>query len=165
MAYTRLPSFFAKRKIQHHRRSGWTYLGPQQFIVWPLLAAYSNQTLVNWELVLSKRSTSARLTNVYHLLSQAHTLVSLKTLHPISGFFYPLDATEAVYPAENAGAVYQTLDMMPLFWQVANTANDHLLTTYARCGVCSSCIYSAPLDSTSPFVPVKSPHMHHELTF
>ena len=130
--------------IQHHRRSGWTYLGPQQFIVWPLLAVYSNQTLVNWELVLSKRSTSARLTNVYHLLSQAHTLVSLKTLHPISGLFYPLDATEAVYPAENAGAVYQTLDMMPLFWQVANTANEHLLTTYARCGVCSPCIYSAP---------------------
>jgi len=44
--------------------------------------------------------------------------------------FSPLDATEAVYPAENAGAVYQTLDMMPLFWQEASTAHEHLLTTF-----------------------------------
>ncbi|KAH9996898.1 hypothetical protein BJV77DRAFT_1065655 [Russula vinacea] len=44
--------------------------------------------------------------------------------------FSPLDATEAAYPAENAGAVYQTLDMMPLFWQEASTAHEHLLTTF-----------------------------------
>lgn len=59
-----------------------------------------------------------------------------KTLHSFLGLFFPLDATEAAYPAENAGAVYQTLDMMPLFWQEASTAHEHLLTTYARYGVC-----------------------------
>ncbi|KAF8478464.1 RNA polymerase I-specific transcription-initiation factor-domain-containing protein [Russula ochroleuca] len=44
--------------------------------------------------------------------------------------FFPLDATEAVYPAESAGTVDQTLDMMPLFWQEASTAHEHLLTTF-----------------------------------
>lgn len=44
--------------------------------------------------------------------------------------FSPLDATEAVYPAETAGAVYQTLDMMPLFWQEVSTAQEHFLTTF-----------------------------------
>ena len=118
------------------------YLGLQQFIVWPLLAPFSNPTLVNWELVLSKRLTSARLINVYHLLCQAYALISLKNLYSFSsGLFSPLDATEAVYPAENAGAVYQTLDMMPLYWQEVSTSNEHLLTTYARCGVYFSCIY------------------------
>jgi hypothetical protein len=47
------------------------------------------------------------------------------------GLFSPLDATEAVYPLENADAVYQTLDAMPFFWQETNTAHEHLLTTYA----------------------------------
>jgi hypothetical protein len=92
-------------------------------------------------------------------------LSSLKTLHSLSGIFSPLDATEAVYAAENAGAVYQTLDMMPLFWQEASTAHEHLLTTYAQYGVCSSCIYMSLLDSTLPFVREKSPRMLHELTF
>jgi hypothetical protein len=50
---------------------------------------------------------------------------------PLSGLFSPLDATEAVHPPENADAVYQTLDAMPLFWQQTNTAYEHLLTTYA----------------------------------
>jgi hypothetical protein len=54
-----------------------------------------------------------------------------QTLCTFSGLFSPFDATEAVYPVENAGAVYQTLDMMPLFWQEASTAHEHLLTTYA----------------------------------
>ncbi|KAI0006224.1 RNA polymerase I-specific transcription-initiation factor-domain-containing protein [Russula compacta] len=44
--------------------------------------------------------------------------------------FSPLDAAEAVYPAEDADTVYQTLDMMSLFWQEASTAHDHLLTTF-----------------------------------
>jgi hypothetical protein len=117
-------------------------LGPQQFIVWPRLPAYNDQTLVDWELVLWKRLTFAGLTNVYRLLLQAHTFALLKTLRSFSGLFSPLDATEAVYPAENAGAVYQTLDMMPLFWQEASTAHEHLLTTYARIGMCPSCIYA-----------------------
>jgi len=47
-----------------------------------------------------------------------------------SGLFFPLDVTEAVYPVERANAVYHTLDMMPLFWQEASTAHEHLLTTY-----------------------------------
>jgi hypothetical protein len=118
-------------------------LGPQQFIVWPRLPVYNDQTLVDWELVLWKRLTFAELTNVYCLSLQAHTFALLKTLHSFSGLFSPLDATEAVYPAENAGAVYQTLDMMPLFWQEASTAHEHLLTTYARIDMCSSCIYAS----------------------
>jgi hypothetical protein len=61
----------------------------------------------------------------------------------LSGLFSPLDATEAVYPAENASAVYQTLDMMPLFWQEASTAHEHLLTTYARTDMGFSCIYTS----------------------
>jgi hypothetical protein len=55
----------------------------------------------------------------------------IPTYTPFSGLFSPLDTTEAVYPPENADAVYQTLDSMPLFWQEANTAQEHLLTTYA----------------------------------
>jgi hypothetical protein len=55
----------------------------------------------------------------------------IPTYTPFSGLFSPLDTTEAVYPPENADAVYQTLDAMPLFWQEANTAQEHLLTTYA----------------------------------
>jgi hypothetical protein len=61
----------------------------------------------------------------------------------LSGLFSPLDATEAVYPAENASAVYQTLDMMPSFWQEASTAHEHLLTTYALIGMRFSCIYAS----------------------
>jgi len=49
--------------------------------------------------------------------------------HLLSGLFYPLDSTDAVYPADNASAVYQTLDVMPLFWQEANAAHEHMLTT------------------------------------
>ena len=115
--------------------------GPQQFIIWPLLPAHNDQMLVDWELVLWKRLTFAELTNVYRLPPQAHTFMLLKTVRSFSGLFSPLDATEAVYPAENAGAVYQTLDMMPLFWQEASTAHEHLLTTYVRIGMRSSCIY------------------------
>jgi hypothetical protein len=118
-------------------------LGPQQFIVWPRLPAYNDQTLVDWELVLWKRLTFAGLTNVCRLSLQAHTFALLKALRSFSGLFSPLDATEAVYPTENAGAVYQTLDMMPLFWQEASTAHEHLLTTYARIGMCSSSIYAS----------------------
>ena len=66
-----------------------------------------------------------------------------QTLCSFSGLFSPLDATEAVYPAENAGAVYQALDMMPLFWQEASTAHEHLLTAYARIGISSSYIYAS----------------------
>ncbi|KAI0306378.1 hypothetical protein B0F90DRAFT_1923218 [Multifurca ochricompacta] len=44
--------------------------------------------------------------------------------------FSPLDPTEAVYPAENASAVYQTLDAMPLFWQEASTTHECMLTTF-----------------------------------
>jgi hypothetical protein len=88
-----------------------------------------------------------------------------KILHFFSGLFFPLDATEAVYAAENAGAVYQTLDTMPLFWQEASPAHEHLLTTYARNSMFSSCIYTSPLDSILPFVQEKSPRMLHGLTF
>ena len=47
----------------------------------------------------------------------------------LTGLFYPHDSAETVYPADNASAVYQTLDVMPLFWQEANTAHEHMLTT------------------------------------
>lgn len=58
-----------------------------------------------------------------------YALASLKSSHLFSGLFYPLDSTEAVYPAENASAVYQTLDVMGSFWQEASTAHEHMLTT------------------------------------
>ncbi len=118
-------------------------LGPQQFIVWPRLPAYNDQKSVNWELVPCKRLTSAGLTNVYRLSLQAHILALLKIRRFFLGLFSPFDATEAVYPAETAGAAYQTLDMMPLFWQEASATHEHLLTTYARISVCSSCIYTS----------------------
>ena len=44
--------------------------------------------------------------------------------------FSPLDAAESIYPAENADAVYQTLDAMPLFWKQASITDEHLLTMY-----------------------------------
>jgi hypothetical protein len=116
-------------------------LGPQQFVVCARLPAYNDQTLVDWELVLWKRLTFVGPTNVYCPSLEAHAFALLKNLRSFPGLFFPLDATEAVYPAENAGAVYQTLDMMPLFWQEASTAHEHMLTTYARIDMCSSCVY------------------------
>ncbi|KAI9447989.1 hypothetical protein H4582DRAFT_1897609 [Lactarius indigo] len=44
--------------------------------------------------------------------------------------FSPLDAAEAIYPTENADAVYQTLDAAPLFWKQASIADEHLLTIF-----------------------------------
>ncbi|KAH9062653.1 hypothetical protein EDB87DRAFT_1681770 [Lactarius vividus] len=44
--------------------------------------------------------------------------------------FSPLDTAQSIYPAENADAVYQTLDAMPLFWKQASTADEHLLTIF-----------------------------------
>jgi len=139
VAYTRLPSPFAKIPIQRHYRSQWMSLGPRRFTVWPRLLAFNDQTLVDRELVLWKRLTFARFTNVYCLSSSSYLPVA-QTLPPFSGLFSPLDVTEAVYLAENAGVVYQTLDMMPLFWQEASTAHEHLLTMYARIGIRSPCI-------------------------
>lgn len=46
------------------------------------------------------------------------------------GLFSPLGAAESIYPVENAGAVYQTLDAMPLFWKQASITDEHLLTMY-----------------------------------
>jgi len=60
----------------------------------------------------------------------ARTMEEVDFRRAYQRLFSPLDATEAVYPAEDAGAVYQTLDMMPLFWQEASTAHEHLLTTF-----------------------------------
>ncbi|KAI0273383.1 hypothetical protein BC834DRAFT_840342 [Gloeopeniophorella convolvens] len=51
--------------------------------------------------------------------------------HAYQRLFSPLDASESVYPTEDADAVYQTLDMMPSFWQEASATHEHLLTTYA----------------------------------
>ena len=47
------------------------------------------------------------------------------------GLFSPFDAAESIYPTENADAVYQALDMMPLFWKQASITDEHLLTMYA----------------------------------
>ncbi|KAH9077128.1 hypothetical protein EDB83DRAFT_2348347 [Lactarius deliciosus] len=44
--------------------------------------------------------------------------------------FSPLDAAQSIYPAENADAVYETLDAMPLFWKQASIADEHLLTIF-----------------------------------
>ncbi|KAI9467058.1 hypothetical protein BJY52DRAFT_42817 [Lactarius psammicola] len=44
--------------------------------------------------------------------------------------FSPLDTAESIYPAENADAVYQTLDAMPLFWKEGSITDEHLLTTF-----------------------------------
>ncbi|KAI9459483.1 hypothetical protein BJY52DRAFT_1223106 [Lactarius psammicola] len=67
-----------------------------------------------------------------------------------AGLFSPIDATESVYPAENADVVYQTLDAMPLFWKQAGVADEHLLTMYPQS------------DSISPFAPGKSQEPAHE---
>lgn len=81
-----------------------------------------------------QRTLSLTLSSCFRV-AQSHAL--------FSGLFSPLDATEAVYPAENASAVYQTLDMMPLFWQEASTGHEHLLTTYAPIDMRSSCIHAS----------------------
>ncbi|KAH9035298.1 hypothetical protein EDB84DRAFT_1485775 [Lactarius hengduanensis] len=44
--------------------------------------------------------------------------------------FSPRDTAQSIYPAENADAVYQTLDTMPLFWKQASIADEHLLTIF-----------------------------------
>jgi hypothetical protein len=113
--------------------------GPRRSTDWPQLPAYNGRTLANWELVLCKKLTFVRSTNVYYFASQGLcSHIAEKPCTLFLGLFSPLDATEAVYPAENAGAVYQTLDIMPLFWQEASTAHEHLLTMYAQNGTCLS---------------------------
>lgn len=45
--------------------------------------------------------------------------------------YSPLDTAQSIYPAENADAVYQTLDAMPLFWkQASSIVDEQLLTIY-----------------------------------
>src|SRR6266850_7634957 len=113
--------------------------GPRQSTDWPLLPVHNGRTLATWELVLSKKLTSVRSTNVCYFSSQGSwSHIAQKTPTLFLGLFAPLDATEAVYPAEKAGAAYQTLDTIPLFWQEASTTHEHLLTTYAQSGMCPS---------------------------
>ncbi|KAI9458490.1 RNA polymerase I-specific transcription-initiation factor-domain-containing protein [Russula earlei] len=85
---------------------------------------------ISWSSAVHRLATTSRTQrpDVGKLGARAMREVDFRQAY--QQLFFPLGVTEAVYPAENASAVYHTLDVMPLFWQEASSAHEHMLTLF-----------------------------------